>query len=129
MRGQTSRFILSDAKQRTLRRAATDAERLLWRHLRARRLGGYKFRRQHPYDDHILDFVCLEAGLVVEADGGQHAESRRDRRRDADLAIAGFTVLRFWDNDILTRTADVVDSILRTLEDLGVEPSSPRPSP
>jgi very-short-patch-repair endonuclease len=129
MHGQTSPFILQDKKQRELRRRATDAETLLWRRLRNRALAGRKFRRQHPYDAFILDFVCLECRVVVEADGGQHAGSRADSWRDHVLRDAGFKVLRFWDNDILTRTDEVLEAILEALDVPDVEPSSPRPSP
>lgn len=130
MRGQTSHSILDAALQRTLRKRPTDAESALWRHLRRRQLRGCKFRRQHPFGDHVLDFVCLERRVVVEADGGQHAESPRDLERDRTLAAAGFVVLRFWNNDILTRIGDVLESIIRALDE-AVEPapSPPRPSP
>src|SRR5690606_36880806 len=83
-----------------LRRNMTDAERLLWKHLRAHRLNGHKFRRQHPIGPYIVDFVNLGANLIVEADGGQHNENALDVDRDAWLQSQGFKVLRFWNNDI-----------------------------
>ncbi|WP_147653599.1 DUF559 domain-containing protein [Vulcaniibacterium gelatinicum] len=86
---------------RGLRRAMTDAERSLWRHLRQRQVLGHKFRRQHPIGPCIADFVCLEATLVVEVDGGQHMGSDGDRRRDAHLRKRGFRVLRFWNDEVL----------------------------
>ena len=69
---------------RRLRRRSTDAERLLWRHLRRRRLADFKFRRQEPVGTYVPDFVCYESRLIVELDGGQHADDRAyDERRDA----------------------------------------------
>lgn len=84
-----------------LRTYQTDAEWRLWAHLRAGRLAGLKFKRQVPIDGYILDFVCLEARLIVEVDGGQHAESVRDQLRDAHFHAVGFDTLRFWNSDIL----------------------------
>lgn len=85
-----------------MRTNATDAERKLWSMLRAGRLGGLKFKRQVPIDGYILDFVCFEARLIIEADGGQHSESSRDARRDQHFIEQGFRTLRFWNSDILT---------------------------
>lgn len=108
------------AKQ--LRQNRTDAERVLWRHLRAHRFQGQKFRRQQPLGPYILDFVHFGAKLVIEADGGQHAESRRDSARDAWLASEGFRVLRFWNDQILRETEAVLEAILHAL-------GEPAPSP
>jgi very-short-patch-repair endonuclease len=83
-----------------LRTNQTDAEWRLWACLRAGRLAGLKFKRQVPIDGYILDFVCLEARLIVEVDGGQHAESARDRLRDAHFLAAGFKTLRFWNSEV-----------------------------
>lgn len=81
----------------------TDAERLPWRHLRQRQVAGQKFRRQHPMGNYIVDFACLEASLIVEVDGGQHADRQEyDRERTAWLEGRGFRVLRFWNNEVLT---------------------------
>lgn len=99
MRGQTNHAILKPKLQRRLRNALTAAEQKLWQRLRGRQLDGCKFRRQHPYYDFILDFVCLERKLVVEVDGGQHADSSTDAQRDAFLLLDGFRVLRFWNNE------------------------------
>jgi very-short-patch-repair endonuclease len=108
MHGQTHNASASHAI--ALRRQPTDAERVLWRRLRSERLG-VKFRRQHPYERYVLDFVCLERMLVIEVDGGQHLESERDQRRDSFLKVAGFQVLRFWNHDVIQRTEDVVQAI------------------
>ncbi len=95
-----------------MRRAPTDAEKALWRILRDRRLSTLKFRRQVPIDPYIVDFVCLEQRLIVEADGAQHAENPRDTTRDAFLAEQGFQILRFWNHDILTNPKMVAETIL-----------------
>lgn len=94
---------------------ATDAERRLWSIVRAGRLDGHKFKRQIPLDGYILDFVCYEAKLIVEADGGQHAESTRDIIRDAHFAAAGYRTLRLWNNDILQNPDGVAQAILDAL--------------
>ena len=99
-----------------MRTAQTDAEAKLWLHLRGKRFSGYKFRRQQPIGPYIVDFVCLKCRLIVEADGGQHTDAAEyDRSRTAWLESQGFHVLRFWNNDILQRSEDVLDSILNTL--------------
>ena len=86
---------------RELRCTMTDAESTLWYHLRARRLLGLKFRREVPLGPYVVDFACLERSLVVEVDGGQHNGSESDVVRDRFLAGLGFTVLRFWNNEVL----------------------------
>jgi very-short-patch-repair endonuclease len=88
----------------------TDAERILWRHLRNRALG-VTFRRQHPIEPYVADFACLTAHLVIEVDGGQHAGSERDLVRAAFLKGEGFRVLRFWNNEVLGNTASVLEVI------------------
>ena len=100
---------------KTLRQNMTDAERLLWRNLRAHRLNGQKFRRQHPVGPYVVDFVHLGAKLIIEADGGQHNGSVADTERDKWLTQQGFRVLRFWNNDILNNTAAVLAVILDAL--------------
>jgi very-short-patch-repair endonuclease len=102
---------------RDLRARMTEAETRLWFHLRRRELGGRRFRRQHPIGPYIADFACLDAGLVVELDGSQHLLSRTDARRDACLRRHGFRVLRFWNDEVLLRLDDVLEAILRALED------------
>jgi very-short-patch-repair endonuclease len=93
----------------------TDAERGLWSALRSRRLAGYKFRRQHPVGPFIVDFACIEHRLAIEADGGQHAENRKDGRRTGWLTRRGWRVLRFWNNDVLTNPGGVQHVILEEL--------------
>ncbi|WP_339765564.1 endonuclease domain-containing protein [uncultured Hoeflea sp.] len=91
---------------RAMRRAPTEAEQRLWGALRNRRLDRLKFRRQAPVGPYIADFICMEARLIVELDGIQHAGSVRDRTRDAELEARGFRVLRFWNDDVM-RDLDV----------------------
>ena len=100
------------ARARAMRGAPTDAERRLWRLLRDRRLNGLKFRRQVPVGPYIVDFFCVDAELIVEADGSQHAENMRDEVRDAYLAQRGCKVLRFWNYDVLRNREVVLDTIL-----------------
>ena len=101
---------------RNLRRRQTDTERLLWSRLRNRQLAGYKFRRQHPIGRFVVDLVCLDVKLIVEVDGGQHAERHEeDQQRTAFMQQAGFRVLRFWNNDVLNNTEAVLDAIRNEL--------------
>lgn len=114
---------LSNARE--LRKNATECERLLWQHLRAHRLQGYKFKRQQPLGLYIADFVCFEARLIIEADGGQHAEQAEyDNRRDNWLQSQGFTVLRFWNNEIMGNMEGVVERVLAVCK-----ANSPSPQP
>ena len=108
---------------RTLRRNMTEAETALWRRLCRRQLQRHRFRRQCPIGRYIVDFACLERRLVVEVDGGQHAGSTRDPRRDAWLRGQGFLILRFWNNEVLEQIEGVCDMILESLSKL--TPSSP----
>jgi very-short-patch-repair endonuclease len=97
-----------------LRSRSTDVERILWCHIRAKRLDGLKFRRQHPIGKYIVDFVCLERKIVIELDGGQHAKpgtEAYDRERDNRLEKEGYRVLRFWDNDVLLNTKGILEVI------------------
>ncbi len=93
----------------------TDAERRLWAALRSRRMQGYKFRRQHPVGPFILDLACFECRLAIEADGGQHESSANDLHRTARLESQGWRVIRFCNNEILTNTEGVIDTILLAL--------------
>jgi very-short-patch-repair endonuclease len=103
-------------RARKLRSNPTDAERLLWRHLRLRQFGGYKFRRQRPIGSYFVDFVCLEKRVVIEVDGGQHGEQQSyDAKRDAWLRAEGFSVLRFWDNEVLKQIENVKQAIWEAL--------------
>jgi len=106
----------SQQHAKTLRQQLTDAEQKLWQRLRNRQLAGCKFRRQVPIGPYIADFACLEAHLIVEVDGGQHLESSRDGLRDDWFAAKGFTLLRFWNTQVLTETDAVADSILSALQ-------------
>ncbi len=111
---------------RQLRSNLTDSERLLWRHVRLRQLHGHKFRRQYVVSGYIVDFACVERKLVVEVDGGQHAERRAyDTDRTARIEAQGFHVLRFWNNEVLGNIEGVLEVILAALEE---RPPS-RPSP
>jgi very-short-patch-repair endonuclease len=126
MKGQTSKGILKPKLQRRLRKNMTDAERRLWRTLQRRQVGGFKFRRQHPFGDYVIDFVCLEAMLAVEVDGGQHSENaREDAARTEHLERAGFRLLRFWNNDVLRDTEAVTEAIWKALR--SPPPSQPSP--
>ena len=105
------------SRARALRNNPTDVEKLLWRQLRMWQLDGYKFRRQQPLGNFIVDFVCLDKRLIVELDGAQHAErSDDDANRDAWLSKQGFTVLRFWNNDVLKNVTTVTERIFETLK-------------
>ncbi len=109
---------------RNLRKTQTDAEQILWLKLRSRRLSGFKFRRQHPIDNYILDFYCNEAQLAIEIDGGQHAEEKnikRDCQRTALLNQKGIRVIRYWNNDVLENTDEVLEDILATLKEITSE--------
>ena len=114
-------------RARTLRAGSTDAERRLWSLLRDRQLNGWKFRRQHPIPPWTADFACPDARLVIEADGGQHADVI-DNARDGDLATKGWRILRFWNDQILKEPEAVAEAILRALGRSDKEPS-PQPSP
>ena len=107
-----------DSTARSLRKHPTEAERLLWRHLRLRQLGGWKFRRQQPLGPHIVDFVCLEKRLIVEVDGGHHAvQVEEDAHRTARLEAEDFRVLRFWNTEVLREPIAVQEAIRAALED------------
>ena len=110
-------------RARELRSGSTDAERKLWSVLRGGNIDGLKFRRQHSIPPYTVDFCCLSAGLVVEVDGSQHSEES-DRARTRFLESKGFTVLRFWDNDVLMQIEAVAEAICRT-----VSPSPLTPTP
>ena len=101
--------------ERHLRSRQTDAERKLWFAVRDRRLTGFKFVRQEAIGPFIVDFVCRDKRLVVEVDGGQHADSAEDAVRDAFLAREGYRVMRFWNNDVLSNRDGVLTVILEAL--------------
>jgi very-short-patch-repair endonuclease len=107
---------MSRVRARELRKNMTEAERALWRHLRLRQFDGYKFRRQQPIGRYIVDFVCFEKKLIIEVDGGQHAEQLAyDIERSAWLEKEGFRILRFWDNQVLKEVESVKEAIVSTL--------------
>ena len=112
-RERGSEILLHRAKQ--MRSEATDAEQLLWRHLRAGRLKGYKFRRQVVIEPYIVDFVCFEAKLIIEADGGQHCgQADYDKQRTSKLEIMGYKLIRFWNHEILND----IESVLAVIADM-----------
>ena len=112
-------------RARVLRGASTDAERKLWSVLRGSQLGGLKFRRQHPIHPYTVDFFCASAKLVIEVDGSQHREES-DRARERFLQDQGSTVLRFWNNEVLTHIEAVADAILKVATP---SPLTPTPLP
>ncbi len=108
-----------------LRQDATEVEKKLWGALRSRQLEGYKFRRQHPIDQYIADFVCLEERLVIELDGGQHADRvNEDKSRTAYLESQGFRIIRFWNNEVIEN----LEGVLTAIEHQLLAPS-PNPLP
>lgn len=111
---RTVRRVIATTRARELRRNDTDAEARLWSVLRAHRLGGWRWKRQVPWGPFILDFLCVDAGVVVEVDGGQHADQvSYDERRTAYVQHSGLRVLRFWNSDVLTNRDGVCLTILR----------------
>jgi very-short-patch-repair endonuclease len=112
-----------------LRTTSTDAEKRLWSRLRNRQLGGVKFVRQFPIGPYFADFTCREAMLIVELDGGQHAESAHDVRRTAYLDAQGYRVQRFWNNDVLKNTDGVLAAIAAALAAADELPLTPTLSP
>jgi very-short-patch-repair endonuclease len=111
-----------------LRQRMTDDERLLWRHLRNRGLGGWKFRRQYPVGPFIVDFICVEKDVVIEVDGGQHADNEViDIKRSAYLNKMGYRVVRFWNNEVLQETEAVVTAIFAILANDKQNSPSPQP--
>jgi very-short-patch-repair endonuclease len=117
------------SKAKSLRVGQTEAEVRLWYHLRAHRFLGLKFKRQKPLGPYVADFACFEHRLIIEVDGGQHNEERliHDRGRDAWLATQGFTILRFWNNEVLQNTAAVLERIRQVVELQGPSPPAPLP--
>jgi very-short-patch-repair endonuclease len=116
-------------RARQLRRNQTDVERKLWARLRSRQLRSFKFRRQHPIGPFITDFCCFKRRLVVELDGGQHANrTADDQKRTAFLVARGYRVLRFWDNEVMEN----IDGVLQRIVEVLAEPSltrNPHPFP
>ena len=102
-------------KARGLRRKATDAEMKLWFAVRDRRLAGFRFVRQKSIGPYVVDFLCRDRNLIVEVDGGQHAESESDQVRDAYLVSEGYRVMRFWNSDVLGNLDGVLETMLTSL--------------
>jgi very-short-patch-repair endonuclease len=99
-----------------LRKKSTEAEKILWRHLRLKQIEGCKFRRQQPIEDYIVDFVSFDKRIIIEVDGGQHATDKiNDSARDAWFRANGFEVLRFWNNEIFENLDGVLEVIRNTL--------------
>ena len=102
---------------RQLRRTMTDTERRFWHHVRTRQIDGRKFRRQAPIGPYIVDFVCFEAGLIIELDGGQHASLvEADAARTAWLEAEGFRVMRFWNHQVFEELDCVLESVWLALQ-------------
>jgi len=131
--GRGSRFSRTKemtARARYLRGNLTDAEQRLWRALRRDQLNGLSFRRQHPLGPYTVDFYCPHLRLVVEVDGGQHAEQRKqaDERRTQWLAEKGVTVVRYWNNEVLSNLQGVLSDLLEHAERLLQAEKTPTPA-
>jgi very-short-patch-repair endonuclease len=118
--------VIMTRRVRTLRRDMTIAERALWWELRRNNLGR-RFRRQFPISPYIVDFACIEAKLIVEADGGHHSLPGEHERRDDFLRRRGWRVLRFWNNDVLGNPAGVLQTIAAALNESAL-PNPPPPA-
>src|SRR5256885_62186 len=119
-------------RARLLRKKATEPERILWRHLRNRNFAGYKFRRQHRFDDYVLDFYCPSAKQAVELDGGGDnygASQLRDRTQSEFLARHGVVVLRFWNRQVRRELDSVLQAIWFALDQRQLNNPSPSFSP
>jgi very-short-patch-repair endonuclease len=104
---------------RELRSRQTDAEMKLWTNLRAKRFEGYKFRRQQPIGNYIVDFICFNQKLVIEVDGSQHNESpglEKDKQRTKYLESQGYQVVRFGDNDVFQNIEGVIFKISEVIQ-------------
>lgn len=103
-------------KARELRKNKTDAERILWQHLRNRQLLGLKFRRQRPLGNYIVDFACQSLKVIVELDGSQHMDNViYDDERTKYLSSLGYLVIRFWNNEVLSQTTSVLEALTLAL--------------
>ena len=103
-------------RARQLRKNSTEAENHLWKFIRCRSLGGYRFKRQVPVGNYIADFLCSWKKLIVKLDGGQHDEHHGyDEVRTKFLNAMGYRVLRFWNHDVLTETEEILEIILNEL--------------
>jgi very-short-patch-repair endonuclease len=112
---------MANQRARTLRKKMSDGERKLWHRLRANQVEGLRFRRQHPIGSYIVDFVCLEKRLIVEVDGGHHAQPEQiehDRRRDHWLSAEGYRVMRIPSIDVFQNIDGVIDGIWAKLQEM-----------
>lgn len=123
IRELTKRKGMATARARALRADDTEPEYRFWGELRNRRLNGHKFVRQIPIGPYIVDFPCREHRLVVELDGGQHCDSEHDRIRDRWLSENGYSVLRFWNNEVMKERRAVLETALAVLEGRVLAPS------
>ena len=115
--GGSGQLAMGTDRAKHLRKNATNAERLLWHHLRRYQINGHKFRRQQPMGRYIVDFVCFEKKVIIELDGGHHSQQvEYDTTRTEWLESQGFRVLRFWNNQIMKETDAVKSVILEALE-------------
>ena len=113
------------AAARSLRGEMTNAEQCLWNRLCQKQLGGFRFRRQHPFQRYVLDFYCCEAKLAIELDGGHHLQPEahaRDNERSSFLESHGICVIRFWNSAVFDNLEGVLTTILLALQ------SSPSPT-
>jgi len=107
---------MSTTRARKLRRNPTDAEIRLWARLRRNQIDGYHFKRQVSIGGYVVDFACVARRLVIEVDGGQHADCQRfDAARTAVIEKFGYRVMRFWNSDVLANTDGVVETIRNAL--------------
>lgn len=110
-----NRTLLPFSKQN--KKASTETEKKLWSYLRNRQLQGYKFRRQYPIRNWIVDFYCVEVKLGIELDGSQHEINKTyDENRSNELMKQGILIIRFWDNDVFQNIEGVLEEIAKTLE-------------
>jgi very-short-patch-repair endonuclease len=112
-----------------MRHHPTEAEQTLWGILRNRRFVGFKFRRQVPIGNYIVDIFCSAANLIIELDGSQHAENERDVVRQRWLEAQGYQVLRIWNAELYTARDSVLDAIWHALHPSPHPAASPPPSP
>ena len=102
---------------RRLRRNQTETEKIFWSRVRNRQLEGFKFKRQYPIGHFVVDFLCFEARLVIELDGGQHDERRAaDLNRTQKIEAVGYRVVRFWNNDVNENIEAVLNSVLNAIK-------------
>ncbi len=113
------RKVTLENRSKNLRKNSTDAEKFLWSLLRDKRFMGFKFRRQHVIDGYIIDFFCTEENVGIELDGGQHNQTDAisyDNKRTEVLARIGIRIIRFWNNDVINKTSEVLESLVDFLK-------------